>query len=243
MDATEESAGPQGNGVIDLVGDDHPQARAGRGRRGSTRTPSRPPTRAITRTRTVTRAGAARSRCEYERDGGVRVGRAFEHEVIRPGHYPEARSENKGSEPEGARGRDVRRPHPALRGRRARQRCGRLRRHERYAAVRAAAAHRHRPGGHGRSQAACLAVSSEVDGRGGLPGAARASPSHARRLAAPRAIRTSSAPTGPAASRSRGWRCRAWPATPTTRTRSGRSATRSWPRRTLYRIDVRARRR
>ena len=34
-------------------------------------------------------------RVEYE------AGNAFEHEIVRAGHYPEARSENKGNEPEG----------------------------------------------------------------------------------------------------------------------------------------------
>ena len=29
------------------------------------------------------------------------AGNSFEHEIVRAGHYPEARSENKGNEPEG----------------------------------------------------------------------------------------------------------------------------------------------
>jgi Esterase-like activity of phytase len=101
VDATEESAGPQGNGIID-------------------------PSETITRRRepdgvvwidkdTFATAnegdyvdengdeGGSRSVTLWNRDGSIEYesGASFEHEVIRHGHYPEARSENKGSEPEG----------------------------------------------------------------------------------------------------------------------------------------------
>ncbi len=44
---------------------------------------------------------------EYE------AGAAFEHELVRAGHYPEARSANKGNEPEGLEIAHVRRAHAA----------------------------------------------------------------------------------------------------------------------------------
>ena len=49
---------------------------------------------------------------------------------MRAGHYPEARSENKGVEPEGLEVGTVRRPHLPVRRRRAGQRRRRLRRHD-----------------------------------------------------------------------------------------------------------------
>ena len=101
VDATEESAGPQGNGIID-------------------------PSETITRRRepdgvawidddtfatanegdyedAAGEEGGSRSFTLFGSDGTVEYesGASLEHEVIRHGHYPEARSENKGVEPEG----------------------------------------------------------------------------------------------------------------------------------------------
>ena len=76
--------------------------RAGRRRGGSTTTRSRPPTKATTSTREASRAAAAASPCSTS-TGSVEfeAGNTFEHELVRAGHSPESRSENKGSEPEG----------------------------------------------------------------------------------------------------------------------------------------------
>lgn len=47
--------------------------------------------------------GGSRSFTLFHVDGSVEfeAGNRFEHEIVRAGHYPEARSENKGNEPEG----------------------------------------------------------------------------------------------------------------------------------------------
>ncbi|NLT06020.1 MAG: esterase-like activity of phytase family protein, partial [Solirubrobacterales bacterium] len=104
VDATEEDLGPQGAGLID-------------------------PSESILRRREPDSVAwidddtfATANEGDYEYEGGVgedeggsrgftlfnvrghvewESGASFEHEVIRAGHYPEARSENKGNEPEG----------------------------------------------------------------------------------------------------------------------------------------------
>ena len=101
IDNTEDDLGPQGNGVISLV-------------------------ESITRRREPDAVQwidddtfATANEGDYEDEDGVEgggrgftlfnsrgwveheSGAAFEHEIVRAGHYPEARSENKGNEPEG----------------------------------------------------------------------------------------------------------------------------------------------
>lgn len=95
IDATEEELGPQGNGLIRLTEsieaprepdsvawlDDDSFATANEGDYG----------------------GGTRGFTIFGRDGAVEYesGSSFEHELVRAGHYPEGRSENKGNEPEG----------------------------------------------------------------------------------------------------------------------------------------------
>jgi hypothetical protein len=101
VDATEEELGPQGQGLIELKdtitrrrepdavhwidddtfataneGDYTDEAGEEGGSRGFT-------------------LFSSRGRVEYE------SGASFEHEIVRAGHFPQARAENKGSEPEG----------------------------------------------------------------------------------------------------------------------------------------------
>ena len=102
-----------------------------------------------TRTRTASRAAAAASRCSSD-TGQVEFesGNAFEHEVVRAGHYPEDRAENKGTEPEGLEVGDVRPDDVPVRRLRAGQRRRRLRRQSAGTPEFVAAApDRHRPRG------------------------------------------------------------------------------------------------
>ena len=95
VDATEEELGPQGNGLIRLA--------------DSIEAPREPDSVAwLGDDRVVTAnegdyQGGTRGFTIFDRDGDVVVesGAAFEHELVRAGHYPEGRSENKGNEPEG----------------------------------------------------------------------------------------------------------------------------------------------
>ena len=95
--------GPQGAGLISLDGSLTDRRRE-------------PDTRAVDRRRHVrhrqrgrlrrrrrrSRAAVAASRSSTRPAGSaIESGAAFEHEIVRAGHYPEARSENKGNEPEG----------------------------------------------------------------------------------------------------------------------------------------------
>ena len=88
-------------------------ARARRACSGSTTTRSRPPTRATTPTRTASRGRLPQLHALQLERRGSSASRAasFEHEIVRAGHYPEARSENKGNEPEGLEVGHDRRPH------------------------------------------------------------------------------------------------------------------------------------
>jgi hypothetical protein len=102
IDATEEEIGPQGNGAIELSGsltdrrrepdavawiDDDSFATANEGDYEDGNGDE----------------GGSRSFTIFNIDGTVEfeAGNAFEHAAVRAGHYPEARSENKGVEPEG----------------------------------------------------------------------------------------------------------------------------------------------
>lgn len=102
VDTTEEELGPQDRGVITLDGsltarrrepdtvawvDDNTFATANEGDYEDA-----DGVQGGSRGFTLFRANG---RVEYE------SGSAFEHEIVRAGHYPEARSENKGNEPEG----------------------------------------------------------------------------------------------------------------------------------------------
>jgi DNA-binding beta-propeller fold protein YncE len=101
VDATEEELGPQGNGVIEL--DD-------------TLTKRREPDAVswIDRDTFATanegdyadetgEEGGSRSFTLFNEKGWVEYesGESFEHEIVRAGHFPEARAANKGNEPEG----------------------------------------------------------------------------------------------------------------------------------------------
>lgn len=102
VDTVEEELGPQGNGIIDLSGSLVDRRRE-------------PDTVAWVDNDTFATAnegdyddengveGGTRSFTLFNVDGRVEfeAGSSFEHEVVRVGHYPEGRSENKGSEPEG----------------------------------------------------------------------------------------------------------------------------------------------
>ena len=74
--------------------------------------------------------GGTRSFTLFDRRGRVEyeAGNAFEHEIVRAGHYPEARSENKGNEPEGLEVGRLRRTDLPVRRLGAGQRRRRLRR-------------------------------------------------------------------------------------------------------------------
>ena len=102
IDTTEEELGPQGNGVISLDGglddrrrepdtvqwiDDDTFATANEGDYVDENGVE----------------GGSRSFTLFNVRGHVEfeAGNAFEHEIVRAGHYPESRSENKGNEPEG----------------------------------------------------------------------------------------------------------------------------------------------
>ena len=102
IDTTEEDLGPQGAGIISLDGsltarrrepdtvawiDDHTFATANEGDYVDA-----DGVEGGTRSFTVF---DTRGRVVYE------AGNSFEHQIVRAGHYPEGRSENKGSEPEG----------------------------------------------------------------------------------------------------------------------------------------------
>jgi DNA-binding beta-propeller fold protein YncE len=102
VDTTEEELGPQGNGLIELT--------------GSLQDRRREPDAVawIDNERFATanegdyedengEQGGSRSFTIFDIGGNVlyEAGNSFEHAVVRSGHYPEGRSENKGSEPEG----------------------------------------------------------------------------------------------------------------------------------------------
>lgn len=102
VDTVEEELGPQGNGIISLDGSLTARRRE-------------PDTVAWVDGDTFATAnegdyedengveGGSRGFTLFNVDGTVEFesGSAFEHEIVRAGHYPEARSENKGNEPEG----------------------------------------------------------------------------------------------------------------------------------------------
>lgn len=102
VDVTEEELGPQGNGVIELTGSLDDRRRE-------------PDTVAWVDDDTFATAnegdyedadgveGGSRGFTLFNVDGTVEydAGASFEHAVVRAGHYPEGRSENKGNEPEG----------------------------------------------------------------------------------------------------------------------------------------------
>ena len=102
VDTVEEALGPQGAGVISLDGSLENRRRE-------------PDTVAWIDRHTFVTAnegdyvdadgveGGSRSFTVFDTRGHVRfeAGNSFEHEIVRAGHYPEARSENKGHEPEG----------------------------------------------------------------------------------------------------------------------------------------------
>jgi hypothetical protein len=101
IDAIEDDLGPQGNGVISLTDgftrrrepdavkwiDDDTLATANEG----------------DYTDAAGEEGGTRSFTLFSNRGSVEYesGASFEHEIVRAGHYPESRSANKGSEPEG----------------------------------------------------------------------------------------------------------------------------------------------
>jgi len=101
VDATEEELGPQGNGLIalgdSLVRRREPDAVAWIDR----------DTFATANEGDYADAtgeeGGSRSFTLFNEDGHVEYesGAAFEHEIVRAGHFPQARAENKGGEPEG----------------------------------------------------------------------------------------------------------------------------------------------
>lgn len=102
VDTTEEEIGPQGNGAIELTG-------ALTGRR---REPDAVAWIDDNRFATANEGdyededgveGGTRSFTIFNIDGSVayEAGNSFEHAIVRAGHYPEGRSENKGVEPEG----------------------------------------------------------------------------------------------------------------------------------------------
>ena len=101
VDTTEEELGPQGNGVITLD--------------GAIDAPREPDSVQWIDNEVFATAnegdyvdaggeeGGSRGFTLFDTRGRVRYesGAALEHEIVRAGHYPEARSENKGNEPEG----------------------------------------------------------------------------------------------------------------------------------------------
>ena len=102
VDTVEEELGPQGNGLIDLSG-----ALADRRREPDAVHWVDGDTFATANEGDYTDAdgveGGSRSFTLFNVDGTVEyeAGNAFEHALVRAGHYPEGRSENKGVEPEG----------------------------------------------------------------------------------------------------------------------------------------------
>ena len=102
IDTAEEELGPQGAGIISLDGSLNDRRRE-------------PDTVAWIDDRTFATAnegdyvdadgveGGTRSFTIFDTRGRVvyEAGNSFEHEIVSAGHYPESRSENKGSEPEG----------------------------------------------------------------------------------------------------------------------------------------------
>ena len=102
VDTTEEALGPQGNGVISLDGELQARRRE-------------PDSVAWVDDDTFATAnegdyvdaggveGGSRSFTLFNRSGSIEFEAAntLEHEIVAAGHYPEARSENKGNEPEG----------------------------------------------------------------------------------------------------------------------------------------------
>ena len=102
IDTVEEELGPQGNGLIELTGSIQDRRRE-------------PDTVKWIDHDTFATANEGDYEDENGEEGGSRgftlfnidgtveydSGNTFEHEVVRHGHYPEGRSENKGAEPEG----------------------------------------------------------------------------------------------------------------------------------------------
>ena len=102
IDTVEEALGPQGTGVISLDG-----SLEARRREPDTVAWIDPNTFATANEGDYVDAagveGGSRSFTIFDTRGRVRfeAGNSFEHQIVRAGHYPEARSENKGNEPEG----------------------------------------------------------------------------------------------------------------------------------------------
>jgi hypothetical protein len=102
VDTTEEEIGPQGSGVISLDGSLTDRRREPDAVQWVDRD-----TFATANEGDYTDAegveGGSRSFTLFNTDGRVEfeAGNSLEHQIVRAGHYPESRSENKGSEPEG----------------------------------------------------------------------------------------------------------------------------------------------
>ncbi len=102
VDTTEEEIGPQGNGVISLDG-----SLSDRRREPDAVQWVDQDTFATANEGDYTDAhgveGGSRSFTLFNSSGRIEfeAGSSLEHQIVRAGHYPESRSENKGSEPEG----------------------------------------------------------------------------------------------------------------------------------------------